>query len=195
MNPTTTDPNLIEAAWRREPWALDQLVQESLPRVLAWCAQLGGPSVDHEDAAHDVFVVVITKLHHLRRADRYDSWLFGITRRILAAHRRRAWVKRWVPGLTLERVDESPSPQRHREMGETSQKVQLALEKLPAAQREVLVLVELQDLTLQEASVLLDIPLGTAKSRLRLAKQKFGQAARSVGLEPMHLTVVAGGGS
>jgi len=58
--------------------------------------RLGGPRIDAEDAAHDVFLVVFRRLPDLDDPQAFRSWLFGITRRVVAAHRRRAWVRRAI---------------------------------------------------------------------------------------------------
>jgi len=173
MKRPQNDPGMVQAALEGRPGAREALVDTWLPVVLGWCARLGGPRVDSEDAAHDVFIVVLNKLGSLQDCARFSAWLFGITRRVLARHRRQAWVRRWVPGLQLDVADGGPGPAKRYELSETSRRVQRALEQLPAAQREVLVLCDLEERTDNEAAQLLDIPLGTVKSRQRLGRRRF----------------------
>jgi RNA polymerase sigma-70 factor (ECF subfamily) len=61
--------------------------------------------------------------------------------------------------------------------------VREALARLPEAQREVLVLCEMEGRTDEEAAALLGIPSGTAKSRLRLARARFQVVAQRMGLD------------
>src|SRR5688500_1247992 len=81
------------------PDARTRLVETWLPVVLRWCATLGGPRVDPEDAAQEVLIVAMRRIDALYGDERAAAWLFGITRRVLAQHRRRAWARRWIPGL------------------------------------------------------------------------------------------------
>ncbi len=195
MEASPYEPALVEAAARGEPGARDKLVDHWLPVVLGWCARLGGPKVDPEDAAHDALIVMLDRLHSLRDPGCFSSWLFGITRRVLAKHRRQAWVKRWVPGLIPEAVDSEASPFHCYWLSETSRRVQQALEQLPPAQREVLVLCDLEERTDLEVAELLDIPLGTVKSRLRLARRKFRIIAEQNSLVALALGTAGEGGS
>jgi RNA polymerase sigma-70 factor (ECF subfamily) len=173
----STSPQLIadiRDAQDGDARAEARVVDVALPLVLGWCASLGGPTVDFEDAAHDALEVVLGRLDSLEDPAAFRSWLFGITRRTLAKHRRRAWVRRWVPGMDLSRAeDPGHSPQTQAELSEMSQSVQTALAALPEAQREVLVLCDLEERSDSEAAQILGVPKGTIKSRLRLGRKRF----------------------
>jgi RNA polymerase sigma-70 factor (ECF subfamily) len=194
MNASPRNPDLVLAAVREDPGARDRLVDAWLPVVLGWCARLGGAKVDAEDAAHDVLIVMLDRLPSLREPQAFHSWLFGITRRVLAKHRRQAWVKRWVPGFVPDSPDPNASPHRQAHLSEISRRVQEVLEQLPAAQREVLVLCDLEERTDLEVAELLGVPLGTVKSRLRLARQKFRIFAEQSSLLSLAQVTNNGGG-
>lgn len=166
-------PELVLAAQRGEAGMRDELVDQALPVVLEWCARLGGPSVDAEDASHDVCIVVITKLDGLTDPNRFASWLFGTTRRVLAAHRRKAWVRKWLPGVEANPVDEAPDAAKNVAQSELARGVRAALEELPVAQREALVLFDIEERSESEVAAILSIPIGTARSRLRAGRERF----------------------
>jgi len=189
-----TDPRLVVAAARGEQAAMDRLVDECLPVVLGWCARLGGRRVDPEDAAHDVMMVVVTRLDRLGKPESFSYWLFGICRNVLRSHRRRAWIARWVPGEPPEQRDRGPSAERRMELGETARRVESVLAELPTAQREVLVLCDLEERSSSEVANLLGIAQGTVKSRLRLARRRFRLVAGDLGLTD-DFEAVAGGAS
>lgn len=171
------DPLLLDDVRRDEPGAYDRLLDAVLPVVLQWCARLGGPRVDAEDAAHDVCVVLLRRVGAIRDAQRFPAWLFGTTRRVLAQHRRRAWVRRWVPGLLIEAVDPDADPFRAAELSEQARAVQATLDDLSEREREILVLFDVEDRSESEVAEILDIPLGTARSRVRAARERFRRSA------------------
>jgi RNA polymerase sigma-70 factor, ECF subfamily len=174
----------LAAAVRGERPALDGLVGAWLPVVVGWCRRLGGPSVDPEDAAHDVMMVVARRIETVYHEDRFPSWLFGITRRTLSRHRRRAFVARWVPGFAVDVADPADGPARLYAVSETSRQVQGILERMNHEDREVLVLALLEDRPDTEVAMMLELPLGTMKSRLRRARDRFLKHARANNLSP-----------
>jgi len=183
MGHLNTASSLVEAARTGAPGACDQLLDSCLPVVLAWCRRMGGPHVDPEDAAHDAMIVVLTRLDRLDDDARFDSWLYGITRRTLAGHRRRGWVKRWASAVVPEAIDESASPADAALSSEIAREVRLLLERLPIKQREVLVMCDVEERTDEEVATLLSVPVGTVKSRLRHARGRMrAMAVRQTGL-------------
>jgi RNA polymerase sigma-70 factor (ECF subfamily) len=164
---------LVRLAQEDAPGALDRLCAVWLPPVLGWALRLGGPKVDAEDVAHDVFLVVFDRLGDLRSPGAFQSWLFGITRRVVAAHRRRAWVRRWLPGAVPDTADPGIGPARETEQSQVATRVWAALEQLSPHHREILVLCDLEERADSEVAVMLDIPKGTVKSRLRRARMQL----------------------
>jgi RNA polymerase sigma-70 factor, ECF subfamily len=162
--------HLVRQAQEEAPGALDRLCDQWLPIVLAWAMRLGGPRVDPEDAAHDVFLVVFRRIGALSSPEAFESWLYGITRRVIAARRRTAWFRRWLPDVTPEGTDGRPDPLRRAEQADVADRVWEALEALPEAHREVLVLCDLEERADSEVAEMLGVPKGTIKSRLRRAR-------------------------
>ena len=184
MRSLDVDPSLVEAARRGDPAARERLLDRVLPAIVQWTTRLGGPRVDPEDAAHDVGIVLLRRLSDVQDADRFGAWLFGITRRVLAQHRRKAWFRYWVPGLTLDNAVGLSDPGRDAEVSDVSRRVQRALEDLTPNHREVLVLFDLEERTEAEVADLLDLPIGTVRSRVRSARDAFRRAAWKFDLHP-----------
>lgn len=174
----------VAAAIQGVSGALDRLIDGSLPVVLGWCKRLLGPRGDPEDAAHDVLVVVLNRIGELKDPVAFPSWLFQVTRRVMATHRRRAWVRRWMPGTPPETTDLSPSPERRYLTDEVSRAVQGMLDQLPEAQRLTLILHDLEDRSDSEVAVILGVPKGTVKSRLRLGRARMKTLVEAAGLTP-----------
>lgn len=184
-----TDAELVRAARDGDQQAMDRLVAECLPHILRWTARLGGAKVDPEDAAHDVVMVLITRLHTLKEPGTFPYWLFGTARHVVSGHRRATWLKRWVPGRPPERA--AADQRVGYESNQTAEIVDDVLDRLKASHREVLVLCDLEERSASEAAVVLGVPAGTVKSRLRVAREKFRLAARQLQIED-ELADVAG---
>ncbi len=186
--------NELVAVRQGDALARQRLAERVLPTVVQWCARLCGPKVDAEDAAHDVMIVLITRLPLLDAPERFPAWLYGVTRRVLAQHRRRAWFRHWVPGVEIvDRADPARGPSGNAESSETSARVQRALEDLSDAHREILVLADVEERTESEIADLLQLPLGTVRSRTRRAREVFLALAPKHGLRPTPFEVVEGG--
>jgi len=177
------DPADVAGAAAGDTAAWTRLAGTWGPVVLRWCSFMGGSKIDPEDASQQVFVVVWRRLDTLREPERFPSWLFGITRRVLADQRRSAWTRRWLPGVTPDRIDTSPSPERTAVQSELSRRVADALDRLTPKHREVLILCDLQGHTMLEAADIIGIRLNTAKSRLIRARLRFSEIASAMGLD------------
>ena len=169
---SAADREQIEAALREEPGALDRLCDRWERIVLSLEMRIGGPRVDAEDITHEVFLIVMRRLGSVRSAEAFPSWLYGVTRRVLAAHRRRAWFRRWLPGAEPEAIADT-TPEGDSEQQQRAQMVWRALDDLSAAHREIVVLCDLEERPDSEVADLLQIPRGTVKSRLRRARKEL----------------------
>ena len=162
--------------------AREAIFEAWLPVVLGWCARLGRPKVDAEDAAHDVFLVVIRRLENMEQPEQFAAWLFGITRRVLRQHRRRAWITRWQANWSLEEApDAKPGAEASAGSNQLCRQVWRILDELPPSQGEVLILAAIEDRPLREVAEILNVPEGTVASRVRLARAKFERLARARG--------------
>lgn len=127
-----------------------------------------------EDLVQDVFIVIHSRLHTLQNPQALRSWIYGVVRRT-ASNYRRARTAHATPSPLDSSRDESPDP-TPLEQTERNAKRQLLvslLNQLDEPKREIFALVEIHELSVPEAAELLGIPLNTAYSRLRAARQGF----------------------
>jgi RNA polymerase sigma-70 factor (ECF subfamily) len=126
-----------------------------------------------EDAAQQVFITASRKLTGIRPGGE-RAYLFGIALRV-AADARRATSRRREQ--VWEEIDEpvDPSPGLEEQLDERRARAMLdeALERLPMDLRVILILHELEELTMKEIAQILGIAAGTVASRLRRARQDF----------------------
>jgi RNA polymerase sigma-70 factor (ECF subfamily) len=132
-----------------------------------------------DDVVQEVFIVVHSKLDTLERPEALRSWIYGVTRRTVSSHRRAQRSRATLgthPGVDLEAVSQDPTPLARTETNAELQVLESLLAELDGPKREVFALVELDELSVPEVAELLGIPLNTAYSRLRLARQAFDAA-------------------
>jgi RNA polymerase sigma-70 factor, ECF subfamily len=140
--------------------------------------RLGVRERDLEDVTHDVFLAVHKKLHTFDGARPKRPWLFAFAYRFASDYRKLARHRREVLELAPETRDHSPSAFDRAAFGETLDLARRALDTLPLDRRAVFVLHELDECPMPEVAEALGIPLNTAYSRLRLAREDLASAIR-----------------
>jgi RNA polymerase sigma-70 factor (ECF subfamily) len=143
--------------------------------------RLGVPEGVADDAAQQVFCVFSARSADVA-LDKEKSFLFGVALRIAQTERRSRARRREVNDEQMlgAFVSEAPSPERNLHDREARALLDALLERMPFDLREVFVLYEIEELTLVEIAKISEVPLGTATSRLRRARQLFEQLAASV---------------
>jgi RNA polymerase sigma-70 factor (ECF subfamily) len=141
------------------------------------------------DCAQDVLVTVLTRGHTVRHPERFPAWVYGVTKKTLLKHRALGWVRRRAAEEPPEQRDPGRDPHSHAHHAETGARVQRVLDRLPATDREVLLLCDLDGRSASEVAELIGVPVGTVKSRLRMARERFLREARHLAL---HAPIVEG---
>jgi RNA polymerase sigma-70 factor, ECF subfamily len=162
--------------------ALESLFRVWMPIIMERCRRLGGPRVDADHAAQEIFIVVLRRVHTVTAEQVFPSWLFGVTRRVLAQHRRAAFSSRWDANREPELGVVSAGPDHIVAAARRVATVRAVIDKLPDDLREVLVVCDLEERTDTEAASILGIPDGTLKSRKRRARGRFRALADAQGL-------------
>jgi RNA polymerase sigma-70 factor (ECF subfamily) len=127
-----------------------------------------------DDVSQEVWARALKALPGLHQPQRFAPWLFTIARRSV--------MDRLKESYRPEDLAESDQPISDH-VGAVLDRAQVAegLAGLPAREREVLILFYLQDLALEECADLLDVPVGTVKSRLFRARQLLRDALADKG--------------
>src|SRR6186713_3086983 len=127
---------------------------------------------DAEDVAQDAFAKAYRSFRQLRNRDRFRAWLVRMTWR-MALDRRRADRRRLVREDAARPCD-VVTPQT--ELDERSQILWQAIDTLSEKLRVVIVLAAIEGYEIREVAALLELPEGTIKSRLFLARQHLKDA-------------------
>lgn len=143
--------------------------------------RVGVPEHSTDDACQDVFLVV-----H-RRWDTFDvrwssleTWLFGILLRVAKTHRRGLFrYERWLdrkqaPGDAVV-ASSLRAPDEEAQLRQRVQRLERTLERLKDRERELFVMVDIEELSVPQAAEALGVNVNTAYSRLRDARRKVNE--------------------
>ena len=125
-----------------------------------------------DDAAQDVFLVVFRRWDDFEGSSALTTWIYGIVLRVASSYRRARRRSRIAvtEAVTEALVEAGASPFEEASWREASQALRQVLEGLEDRVRAAFVLVDLEELTIQQASELLGISHATCRSRLRTAR-------------------------
>lgn len=161
--------------------AWEELVRRYRRSAYLLALQLVGNPDDALDVAQDALLRFFTKIHRFQGQRPVRPWLLAIVRNRARDLLRRRRVRRAEPlesdetTYRPELVDPGLGPEAASRQSELRRKIWGALGQLPAAQREILVLRDYQDLSYAEIAHVLEIPIGTVMSRLHRARASLRQ--------------------
>ena len=165
---------LRRIAERADPAAFRELYEAYGPRVKAYMMRRGADAGTAEDLAQETLLTVWRKAA-LYAGDKgsMTTWVFAIARNLRIDRLRREvpWLE--LPEGRLAEASGEPLPDEAVAEKERQQRVHAALAGLPDEQKEVVALAYLEGLSHSEIATRLDMPLGTVKSRMRIAYQKI----------------------
>ena len=131
-----------------------------------------------DDVVQEVFIVIHARIDTLQQPDALRSWIYSIVRRTVSTHHRARRAKD-ASGVALAAEPDARRQATPFDAADQNDQVKLLgtiLEELDEPKREVFMMVELDELTVPEAAEILEVPLNTAYSRLRAARQAFEEA-------------------
>ena len=169
------DRSLIDRARNGDLDAFESIVRARMDAVYRLTSAILGNEADARDAAQETFVAAWRKLARLREPEKFEAWLQRVA--VNAArqtHRARSRRRiREIPSSTVialaDRAAAGAPPN-------DAAILDSALATLPVEQRAILVLHHLEGRPLAELATILDIPEGTAKSRLFTARRALAAA-------------------
>lgn len=161
-------------ASRGDVEAFRTLFEAFAPRLKSYMMRQGADAMTAEELAQETLLTV------WRKAGLYSdekgsatTWIYTIARNLRIDRLRRETPWQALPDTHAEMQSDDPAPDEVLAEEERRQRIQAALGELPPDQHEVVVLAYIDGLSHNEIAERLSVPLGTVKSRMRLAYQKM----------------------
>jgi len=185
-----TDEKLVELAVSMDSEAFGEIVKRWERKIFALCFGMLGREDDARDAVQETFIAAYKNLANFRGDAKVSSWLHRIAVNQCLTTKRRAKTRSedFLDEETNEedRVFVAPShlsPLRTAEQNERLFYVRQAVTSLPTDLRQVIVMKEFEDMTFQEISETLELPLSTVKSRVYTALKQLRMKLERIPLE------------
>jgi RNA polymerase sigma-70 factor, ECF subfamily len=175
-----TDEKIVELAIGGDADAFGHLVRRWERKVFALCFGMLGREDDARDAAQEAFIAAYRNLKSFRGDAKVSSWLhrIAINQCLTTKRRKKSRAEEYIndDDGSEDRTFVAPafhSPDNATEKAERMKLIRQAVRALPGDLRQVVVMKEFEEMTFQEISQTLDLPLSTVKSRLYTALKQL----------------------
>ncbi len=169
------DAFLVEQCRAGDEEACEALVRQYQERVFALISRMTGDPDRVEDIAQEVFLKAFRSLKSFRGGSRFYTWLYRITvntvlNTMRSQGRRQETSLDAMGGLEVQ-ADADMEPAEVTARLELARRVREAIDQLEEPYRVIVYLRELEDLSYEEIAEVVELPVGTVKSRLFRARQ------------------------
>lgn len=172
--------NRIKAIQKGDQNAYAEIVELYKDKIYRLCYRMLGNRHEAEDAAQEAFIRAYINIDTYNPSMNFSSWLYRIATNLSIDKLRKKKPDVYLDGeisgtegLTMysQLPSKEASPEDTVESLELQETVQKAIEQLPEKYRSVIVLKYIDDLSLQEISDILDLPIGTVKTRIHRGRE------------------------
>ena len=180
MTINLTDEQLVELAISEDPNAFGEIVKRWERKIFALCFGMLSREEEAKDAAQETFIAAYRNLKSFRGDAKVSFWLhrIAVNQCLTTMRRTKTRSENFLDDEDNadEKVFIAPShqtPARTTEQNERMQIVRQAVGSLPLDLRQIIVMKEFEEMTFQEISDALNLPLSTVKSRLYTALKQL----------------------
>lgn len=169
--------------------AFGEIVEIYKNKVFQICYRMLGNRHEAEDIAQEAFIRAFINIHTFNVSLKFSTWLYRIATNLCIDRIRKKKPDFYLDaevsgteGLTMysQLAADSALPEDELESLELQETIQKEILKLPDKYRSVIVLKYIEELSLNEISEILDLPLGTVKTRVHRGREALRQQLRYV---------------
>jgi RNA polymerase sigma-70 factor (ECF subfamily) len=178
--PQISDEDLIEKFQRGDIYAYELIVKRYKDQLLNFVYRFLGNHEEAEDVVQETFLRVYRNRHAYQRVAKFSTWIYTIAGNLARTELRRRNRRRifslsnmGVEDKEYEISDDVLSPERHTNTVLSEEIIQKEINKLSPKFREVIILRDIQELSYEEISKIIRVPIGTVKSRVNRARLRL----------------------
>ena len=179
MSGSPDDRALIDRFKGGDQSAFEHLVLKYQNKIYSLCRYMLGNTHDAEDAAQDTFVKAYRNLNNFRPEASFYTWLYRIAVNTCLDYKKRPFFQSLFrksdedEDYILEPVSDEPSPEKLYESKQLDLALRKSLGKLSLKLRTVIILKEIEGLSYEEIAEVIDVSVGTVKSRISRAREEL----------------------
>jgi RNA polymerase sigma-70 factor (ECF subfamily) len=171
------DQQLIRRTLDGHNEAFGHLIRKYQDRLYNGMVHILRSEPEAEDVVQDAFVLAFTKLKSFKGDSAFFTWLYRIGYNVAITRIRRRKSNVSIEGKDetgrLDFPDSGPAPETRMEQQEQARQLMKAMDRLSEEHRAILVLREMEELDYDAISEVLDLPIGTVRSRLHRARTQL----------------------
>jgi RNA polymerase sigma-70 factor, ECF subfamily len=175
-----TDEELIKRFQEGDVYAYDLIVNRYKDQLLNFAFRFLGNMEEAEDVVQETFLRIFRNRHAYRQIAKFSTWIYTIAGNLakteLRKRKRRKMVYLSDMGFDdkeYEIEDVKANTERDVDSVLKEKIIQDAINELPARFKQVIILVDIQELSYEEVGKIMKVPLGTVKSRVNRARLKL----------------------
>ena len=171
-----TDEELISRFQNGDERAYVELVNRYKDRLLNFVFQFLGDIEQAEDVVQDTMLRLYEKKHYYKEIAKFSTWIYTIARNLANTElrKRKRTKTTYLSQLSKERQFEIPAIQDDVDQSLQNEfindRIQSAISNLPEHFKVVIILRDIQELSYEDISNIVEVPLGTIKSRINRAR-------------------------
>lgn len=182
-----TDEELISRFQNGDARAFDQIIYRFKDRLIIFVYRFLGNQERAEDIVQDTFMKVYTHKHSYREIAKFSTWLYTIAGN-LARTELRKMKRRKTYSLSELSYDDKEyeipvikDPSNSLEKRNIGKNIQVALNELPPDFKTMIILRDIQELSYEDISRIVGVPIGTVKSRINRGRLKLKNLLKKIG--------------
>lgn len=182
-----SDAALVERALDNDLAAFEELVARYQNKIIGYSARMLGDATEAEDVAQETFIKAYRSLAGFRGESSFSTWIYRIATN-LCIDRVRKIKRSPKPAYSLDEPLDPDEDKGGREIADTTFEPSISIEReemrrrvretvaeMPEKLRSVIVMCDIQGMSYEQIAQVLDVPLGTVKSRLFHARADLGR--------------------
>ncbi len=182
-----TDEQLIARFQQEDEYAYDLLVKRYKDPLMNFIFRFVNDKTDAEDILQETFLRLYKNKHYYKEIAKFSTWIYTIAGNLAKTELRKKKRRNFFSihnfmdtEKDYELPDKGVTPDREANSNITNSEIQKAIDKLSAKFKQVVLLRDVQGFSYEEIAQIVNVPLGTVKSRVNRARLKLQQDLKKI---------------